>query len=98
VPTSANPTFTTDILPIFKQSCTMCHGTLGGWDATNYQSAMTSGDHAPVIIPGDAQNSLLVQKLLGTATQGGIMPPAGKLPDSIIQTIVDWINAGAPEK
>jgi mono/diheme cytochrome c family protein len=97
VPTSTKPTFTADILPIFKQSCTMCHGSLGGWDASTYQAVMTSGDHVPVIIPGDAQNSLLVQKLLGSASFGGIMPPGGKLSDSTIQTIIDWINAGAPE-
>jgi Planctomycete cytochrome C len=75
----------------------MCHGTLGGWDGTSYQSAIESGDHAPVIIPGDAENSLLIQKLLGTAPQGEIMPPGGKLPDETIQIIRDWINEGALE-
>jgi hypothetical protein len=59
---------------------------------------MTTGDNAPVIIAGDAENSLLVQKMLGTATFGTIMPPAGKLPDAVIQIILDWINAGALEK
>jgi mono/diheme cytochrome c family protein len=91
------PTFNTDILPIFQRNCNMCHGALGGWDGTSYQSAIESGDHAPVIIPGDAENSLLVQKLLGTAPQGEIMPPGGKLPDETIQIIRDWINEGAPE-
>ncbi|OGO12814.1 MAG: hypothetical protein A2032_05175 [Chloroflexi bacterium RBG_19FT_COMBO_49_13] len=97
-PTPSIPTFTADILPIFQQSCTMCHGTLGGWDGTSYQSTMTSGDHAPVVVAGDPANSLLAQKLLGTSTFGDIMPPAGKLPDATIQIILDWIAAGAPEK
>ncbi len=100
-PTPTQPaalTFDASILPIFQTSCTMCHGTLGGWTATTYQGTMTTGDHKPVIVPGDAQNSLLVQKLLGTASVGGIMPPGGKLPEATIQTIVDWINAGASEK
>jgi hypothetical protein len=76
----------------------MCHGTLGGWDGTSYQVAMTTGDHAPVITPGDATNSILALKLLGTAPFGEIMPPTGKLPDATIQIILDWIINGAPEK
>jgi mono/diheme cytochrome c family protein len=97
-PASSLPTFDSDILPIFQKSCVMCHGTLGGWDGTSYQAAITSGDHAPVIIPGDVENSLLAQKLLGTAAFGEIMPPGGKLPDATIQVILDWIQAGAAEK
>ena len=76
----------------------MCHGKLGGWDGTNYQATMTTGDNAPVVIPGDVENSLLAQKLLGTSTAGSIMPPAGKLPDATIQIILDWIAKGALEK
>jgi hypothetical protein len=91
-------TFDTDILPIFQKYCVMCHGTLGGWDGTSYQAAITSGDHAPVIIPGDVENSLLAQKLLGTSAFGEIMPPGGKLPDATIEVILDWIKAGAAEK
>ena len=73
----------------------MCHGSLGGWDASSYQAATTTGDNAPVVIPGDAENSLLAQKLQGTQNTGAIMPPAGKLPDAEIQVILDWIAAGA---
>jgi hypothetical protein len=97
-PTPSALTFDVNILPIFKQSCNMCHGTLGGWDGTSYQAVMTTGDHAPVIIPGNVDDSLLAQKLLGTSTTGTIMPPGAKLPDATIQVILDWIGAGAPEK
>ena len=71
---------------------------MGGWDASSYQSVMTSGQNSPVVIPGDVDNSLLAQKLLGTQSEGNGMPPQGKLPDDEIQTILDWIAAGAPEK
>jgi hypothetical protein len=59
---------------------------------------MTTGTHVPVVEPGDADNSLLVQKLLGTQQVGGEMPPSGKLSEAQIQIIINWINAGAPEK
>jgi mono/diheme cytochrome c family protein len=97
-PTPSTLTFDADIQPIFQESCAMCHGIAGGWDSSTYQKAMTTGDHGPVIIPGDVTNSLLAQKIQGTTLSGGIMPPGGKLPDEIIQTILQWIAEGAPEK
>ena len=87
--------FDRDILPIFTAKCNMCHGTSGGWDGTSYEKAMSTGDNAPVIIPGDNENSLLAQKLVGVQTQGALMPPFGKLPDEEIQFILNWIKEGA---
>jgi mono/diheme cytochrome c family protein len=91
------PTFVADIQPIFKSKCVMCHGSLGGWDASSYEKVMTTGDNAPVVISGDPDGSLLAQKLLDTQTIGAEMPPGSKLPDAEIQLILDWIAAGAPE-
>jgi mono/diheme cytochrome c family protein len=91
------PSFATDVLPIFEEYCEVCHGSMGGWDATTYQAVMTSGNHAPVVVPGDPDGSPLAQKLLGTQAEGAIMPPAGPLPDDLIQVILDWIDAGAPD-
>jgi mono/diheme cytochrome c family protein len=94
--TPAVLSFKTDVLPIIESQCLVCHqGTsgAGGWDASNYNSIVTSGDSGPVVIPGDMENSLLAQKILGTT--GIIMPPGGKLSDAQIQIILDWIKAGA---
>jgi len=91
----AIPSFSNQILPILQAQCSMCHGQSGGWDASSYSSVMTSGQDAPVVIPNDSSNSLLAKRLLGT--EGGIMPPSGKLPADVIQLILDWINAGAPD-
>jgi mono/diheme cytochrome c family protein len=96
-PLPGQPTFTADVLPIFEEECTICHGSLGGWDASSYEAVMTTGNNAPVVIPGDVENSLLAQKMLGTQTEGAIMPPTGKLSDDVIQIILDWIAGGAPE-
>ncbi len=91
---SAAPTFA-DVEAIFKTSCAVCHGKYGGWDSSSYDKVMTSGDHAPVVIPGDPGASLLAQKLLGTSTEGTVMPPDGKLPDLTINIILNWIKSGA---
>lgn len=96
-PPGVPPSFVADVLPLFQRECNACHGSLGGWDATSYQGVMFSGDHGPTVIPGDPEGSLLVQKLLGTHSEGIIMPPAGRLADHQIQVVLDWIAAGAPE-
>ncbi len=90
------PSFIGQVSPIFQINCLLCHNSniaLGGWDATSYDSVMTSGDNAPVVIPGDISNSLLAKRILGT--QSGLMPPTGSLPPAEIQAIMDWIAAGA---
>lgn len=93
-----SPTFVGEVLPIFEASCTVCHGSLGGWTGTSYQEALTTGEGSPTIIPGDPDNSRLAQTMLGTHPDGVIMPPAGLLPDATVQIIIDWIAAGAPER
>jgi mono/diheme cytochrome c family protein len=96
-PSGAIPSFANDLVPILEAECVACHGTLGGWDASTYNAFMNTGNNAPVVIPGDPEESLLAQKLLGTQTEGTIMPPSGKLADDLIQLFLDWITAGAPD-
>jgi mono/diheme cytochrome c family protein len=89
--------FANDVMPIFEAKCNACHGSMGGWGGTTYESVINSGNNSPVVIPGDIENSLLAQKIQGTHAEGSIMPPGGKLPEVEIQAILDWIASGAPE-
>ncbi len=92
---STSPSFARDILPLLQSKCGGCHGSMGGWSASDYTSVIESGVNGPAVVPGDPTNSLLVQKLLGTQTSGTIMPPGGSLSEAEIQLIVNWILAGA---
>jgi mono/diheme cytochrome c family protein len=94
-PAPGQVSFAADVMPIFEAECAVCHGSLGGWDASSYEAVMTTGNNAPTVIPGDPENSLLAQKMLGTQTIGGIMPPSGLLSEEEIQIILDWITAEA---
>ncbi len=89
--------FAEDVMPIFVDYCTVCHGTLGGWDATSYDAAVNSGDNAPVVVPGDIATSLLAQKILGIHSQGQIMPTDELMPIEDIQIILRWIAEGAED-
>jgi mono/diheme cytochrome c family protein len=85
--------FSQDVLPILEENCRVCHGSLGGWNSDTYRAVMTTGNNAPVVIPGDPDESLLVQLLTDPVTR--TMPPSGMLPEREIQLIIDWIAGGA---
>jgi mono/diheme cytochrome c family protein len=98
VPTSVVTTsvsFQRDVLPIFTQICVKCHGgekTQKSLVLKTYDDLMQGSENGPVVEPGDPGNSLLVDMIVQ-----GKMPKNGpKLLPRQIQTIVDWINAGAP--
>lgn len=94
-PRGGDVSFSEHVLPIFQSRCTMCHSSnsgFGGFDSSSYQSIMADGKNGPYIVPGNAAKSSLIELLQATS---GFMPPTGKLADAEIQTIIDWINAGA---
>jgi mono/diheme cytochrome c family protein len=97
VETVGAPRYTVDVLPIFEVRCVACHGSAGGWDATTWTGAVESGNNAPVLVPGDPDGSIIVQMMSGTHPDGILMPPDGKLPDALVQLVVDWIEGGALE-
>jgi uncharacterized membrane protein len=93
-----NPSFAQDVKPILDKRCSSCHGRRpkGNYSVTDYDSVMASGDNAPVILAGDATNSLLVKMLNGVETDaGGQMPPSRPLKADQILLIERWINQGA---
>jgi mono/diheme cytochrome c family protein len=92
---AAAVSFDQDVLPIFKANCTSCHGVAGGWTATDYDSAVTTGASGSVVVPGDVDASVLALKVLGTQTAGGMMPPGQALSQEDIDTILAWIEGGA---
>jgi hypothetical protein len=91
---TTNASFANDIMPILESRCINCHGgdrTQKGLDMKTYESLMAGSENGPVIAPGDAGNSLLVDQLVQ-----GKMPKRGpKLTPDQVQLITDWVNAGA---
>ena len=90
----ATVSFANDVLPIIESRCIGCHGgdrTEEGLDLKTHASIMAGSSNGPVIVPGDAVNSLLVEMV---ATQK--MPKRGpKLTPPQVQIITDWVNQGA---
>ena len=92
------PSYAQHVQPILDKRCASCHSRRlkGNFSVVGYDNFMTTGDNAPVIIAGDAANSILVQMLHGVKTDaGGQMPPARALRADQIQLIERWIDQGA---
>jgi ankyrin repeat protein len=88
--------FRTEIRPLFQENCVGCHGPTqqkGGMRLDRRSSAMAIRG-GTIIGPGNAQGSILYQKLIGTR-YGSPMPPTGALSPEKISLIKAWIDQGA---
>ena len=92
IPTGGALNYTETIGPLLQARCGSCHGQSGlqGLNLTTYDDALRGGNDGPVIIPGDPENSILVQK------QSGDMPHFGQLTPEELDVVIQWIQAGAP--
>lgn len=88
--------FARDVLPILQEACPSCHGSSGGLSLFSYEQLMAgTSDNGPVVLPGDAESSAIIQKLRGNAPFGEPMPPGSPLPAEQIDVLAAWIAAGA---
>ena len=96
--TAQTPTTWSDVATIFSDNCTRCHGTGGraGLNLSSYATAIAGSSNGPVLIAGDPNNSLLVQRIRGEITPQ--MPRgAAPLSEDQIALIVAWISDGLQE-
>ncbi len=80
--------------PVFAAKCSMCHGAslaTNGLSLATYAEALKGAQDGPVILPGAAANSKLIQ----VQSQGG---HPGQLTDEELALVRAWIDAGAPEQ
>ena len=85
-----------DAYAIFEQSCLICHGPDGAYKETLLIEHNTLIKENGPVVPGNPETSRLYKRLLG---EGGPLMPLGgpPLPDSQIETVKNWILAGAPD-
>ena len=87
--------FTKDVLPIIESRCINCHGgerTEKGLNLKSFADVMSGSENGPVIVPGDATHSKLVELILNQK-----MPKRGpKLTPPQVEIITNWVNQGAP--
>ncbi len=91
--------FENRIRPVLDQHCYSCHSSeakivRGGLLVDSRRGLLRGGDSGPAIVPGNAEESLLIAALKHQSLE---MPPKEKLPDSVVDDFAAWIQRGASD-
>jgi thiosulfate reductase cytochrome b subunit/mono/diheme cytochrome c family protein len=88
----AGASWDTTISPILNAKCAACHinASMSNLSLKTYADALKGGKSGPAIVPGDPDQSVLVQ----VQQKGG---HAGQLSADELAQVIAWIEAGAPE-
>ncbi|QDT35000.1 Planctomycete cytochrome C [Thalassoglobus polymorphus] len=93
--------FEKKIRPILAEHCYSCHSSSaktvhGGLKVDSAQALYAGGDSGASILPGKPEESLLIAAILYDSDADYQMPPKGKLPESEIAELTEWVRRGAP--
>jgi mono/diheme cytochrome c family protein len=88
--------FEKQVRPLLVENCFQCHSEKkqkGNLRLDSRHGMMSGGDSGPAIIPGQPDDSRLIQAIhYGDELQ---MPPKGKLNDEQIAVLTTWVKNGA---
>jgi hypothetical protein len=88
--------FQKDVEPILAKNCVSCHQAAwagGGLRLDSAEGIQHGGTSGKTVVPGDPQQSLLVERLQGSDTK--CMPPKGRISEREIALVKTWITQGA---
>ncbi len=91
---TCNISYSVTIQPIFNANCTGCHGGSGGLTLDSYSNLIAGN----VLISENSAESLIIQKLKGTASGAQMPKNSAALSESTINLIATWIDEGALEE
>jgi Protein of unknown function (DUF1553)/Protein of unknown function (DUF1549)/Planctomycete cytochrome C len=91
--------FEKQIRPILVHNCYECHSgdpkkAKGKFVLDTRAGLRKGGQSGSVITPGDPNQSLLIEAVRYESLE---MPPTQKLPDELIEKLVQWVEMGAPD-
>jgi mono/diheme cytochrome c family protein len=89
--------FEMKVRPVLANTCYSCHTStaMGGLRLDSREAMLKGGSHGAAIVPGDPDKSLLIGAIKQTDEKLKMPMGSGKLTDSQIDAIADWIKAGA---
>ncbi|HEU4754357.1 MAG TPA: DUF1549 domain-containing protein, partial [Armatimonadota bacterium] len=83
--------------PVFARRCGGCHDpgrALGGLALSSRDALLKGGKRGPALVTGKPEQSLLLRAV--THEDASLkMPPGGRIPDAEIESLREWIRAGA---
>lgn len=100
---NSNVSYSENIFPIVKARCLKCHEkddeNPNNYAMDNVELIKKSGKTKNMVVPGDAENSYLIKKLLPNPPKGAQMPifSKKKLTEKEIELFKRWIDQGAKD-
>ena len=97
-PAAGSPEFfETHVRPILAANCYDCHADerMGGLRLDSREGLLKGGRSGAALVPGDPENSLIIQAVRQTSEKLK-MPKGGRLRPDEIDALTDWVRAGAP--
>jgi mono/diheme cytochrome c family protein len=88
--------FESKVRPVLAAHCLNCHGPekqKAGLRLDSAEAMREGGDIGPVVMPGDPDNSPLVEVVRYDSDIR--MPPKGKLKEAEIDALTEWVRRGA---
>jgi mono/diheme cytochrome c family protein len=95
-PPDALAFFESRVRPLLAEHCHSCHGPNkqeGGLRLDLKEAAFKGGDAGPVILPGNREESPIIEAVRRTGATP--MPPKQALADVDVNTLIQWIEKGA---
>jgi mono/diheme cytochrome c family protein len=91
-----NTQFEMQVRPLLSKNCWSCHtqSALGGLRLDSREAILKGGKSGPALVPNKPEESLLIQAVTHRHERLK-MPPTGKLSDSDIAILTEWIENGA---
>ena len=91
-PVVGMPTYDANMGPLLTTKCGACHGAAAtaGLNVSTYADLMKGGKDGAVVTAGDSANSLIVKVQSDKHF--------ANLSDDELKLLIQWIDAGAPEK
>jgi hypothetical protein len=93
--------FEAKIRPVLVAQCGKCHASTaktlrGGLRLDSREGLRLGGDSGPAIVPGNPDESRLIQAIR-YRDEDLRMPPKAKLPDAVVADFEAWVKMGAPD-
>lgn len=98
-PVPKAPDYHRDVEDTFRAYCTSCHGEKrpkAGLQLHTYEAFLDSVEDTDLVVPGDSESSVLIQRLRGYGDKAQMPLGFKPLDEDRIAAIAAWIDAGAP--
>jgi mono/diheme cytochrome c family protein len=98
VPGAESVDYARDVKPILAKHCASCHGPVkprGGLRLDTAAAAVKGGKSGPAVVPGESEESLLIEALTGDGAVERMPLKRPPLSDREVATLRAWIDQGA---